>query len=91
MPGSACHFETADYPHVNESGSGGRVTGRGVPSRPQPTLGCRPASDSALVPRLSTFLSLVCTERELRSRLTGDLSPIASYKIVWILNVKAAE
>lgn len=30
MPGPACHFETADLPHVNESGSGGRVvTGRG--------------------------------------------------------------
>lgn len=90
MPGSACHFETADLPHVNESGSGGRVvTGRGcffalaanawVQTSLRLSFGSSPLN----------FFPLVCAISELRSCLVGDLSPIASYKTVWIL--KAAE
>lgn len=89
MPGSACHFETADQPHVNESGSGGRVTGRGCLFAPAANAWVQTRLRLSFGSSPLDFFSLVRTTSELRSCLAGDLSPIASYKAVWI--PKAAE
>lgn len=89
MPGSACHFETADLPHVNESGSGGRVTGRGCLFAPAANAWVQTSLRLSFGSSPLNFFPLVCATSELRSCLVGDLSPIASYKTVWIL--KAAE